>query len=109
MLFGRGARLESVLSFLSLTGQGVYGIPIGVASTYIILFTIFGAYLSEFGAGNFFFKLSNSVTRGFTAASAKTAVIFSTLLGMISGSAAGNVAVTGSFTIPMMKKEGYCG
>ena len=107
VLFGRGARLESVLSFLSLTGQGVYGIPIGVASTYIILFTIFGAYLSEFGAGNFFFKLSNSVTRGFTAASAKTAVIFSTLLGMISGSAAGNVAVTGSFTIPMMKKEGY--
>ena len=107
VLFGRGARVESVFSFLSLTGQGIYGIPIGVASTYIILFTIFGAYLAEFGAGNFFFKLSNSVTQGFTAASAKTAVIFSTLLGMISGSAAGNVAVTGSFTIPMMKKEGY--
>ena len=100
-------RLESVISFLSLSGQGIYGIPIGVASTYIILFTIFGAFLSEFGAGGFFFRFSDVLTRGMTAASAKTAVIFSTLLGMISGSAAGNVAVTGSFTIPVMKREGY--
>jgi TRAP transporter 4TM/12TM fusion protein len=107
VLYSRGISAERVASFLSLTGQGIYGIPIGVASTYIILFTIFGAFLAEFGAGNFFFKLASSVTRGFTAASAKTAVIFSTLLGMISGSAAGNVAVTGSFTIPMMKREGY--
>ena len=104
---GRGVRLESVISFLSLSGQGIYGIPIGVASTYIILFTIFGAFLSEFGAGGFFFRFSDVLTRGMTAASAKTAVIFSTLLGMISGSAAGNVAVTGSFTIPVMKREGY--
>jgi TRAP transporter 4TM/12TM fusion protein len=107
MFYGRGVRFETVVGFLSLSGQGIYGIPIGVASTYIILFTIFGAFLSEFGAGDFFFALSRSVTRGFRAASAKTAVIFSTLLGMISGSAAGNVAVTGAFTIPMMKKEGY--
>jgi len=107
VLYSRGVRAESVVSFLSLTGQGIYGIPIGVASTYIILFTIFGSFLTEFGAGNFFFQLASSLTRGLTAASAKTAVIFSTLLGMISGSAAGNVAVTGSFTIPMMKREGY--
>ena len=107
VLYGRGVRIESVISFLSLSGQGIYGIPIGVASTYIILFTIFGAFLSEFGAGGFFFRFSNVLTSGMTAASAKTAVIFSTLLGMISGSAAGNVAVTGSFTIPVMKREGY--
>ncbi len=107
VLYGRGVRMESVVSFLSLSGQGIYGIPIGVASTYIILFTIFGAFLSEFGAGHFFFRFSTVLTRGMTAASAKTAVIFSTMLGMISGSAAGNVAVTGSFTIPVMKREGY--
>ncbi len=107
MFYGRGVRFETVVGFLALSGQGIYGIPIGVASTYIILFTIFGAFLSEFGAGDFFFALSRSVTRGLRAASAKTAVIFSTLLGMISGSAAGNVAVTGAFTIPMMRKEGY--
>ena len=107
VFYGRSMRLENMISFLSLSGQGIYGIPIGVASTYIILFTIFGAFLSEFGAGDFFFRFSNALTRGMTAASAKTAVIFSTLLGMISGSAAGNVAVTGSFTIPVMKREGY--
>ena len=107
LLYGRGIRFESFVSFLAHSGQGIYGIPLGVASTYIVLFTIFGSFLSEFGAGDFFFKLSNLLTRGFRAASAKTAVIFSTLLGMISGSAAGNVAVTGSFTIPLMKREGY--
>lgn len=107
VLYGRGVRIESAISFLSLSGQGIYGIPIGVASTYIILFTIFGAFLSEFGAGGFFFRFSTVLTRGMTAASAKTAVVFSTLLGMISGSAAGNVAVTGSFTVPVMKREGY--
>ncbi len=107
LLFSRGMRFESFVGFLAHSGQGIYGIPLGVASTYIVLFTIFGSFLSEFGAGNFFFRLSNLITRGFRAASAKTAVIFSTLLGMISGSAAGNVAVTGSFTIPLMKREGY--
>ena len=63
--------------------------------------------MSQFGAGEFFFKLAMRITKNMHAASAKTAVIFSTLLGMISGSAAGNVAVTGTLTIPMMKKEGY--
>ena len=107
LFYGRSVRFETAVGFLSLSGQGIYGIPIGVASTYIILFTIFGAFLSEFGAGDFFFELSRKLTRGLRAASAKTAVLFSTLLGMISGSAAGNVAVTGAFTIPMMKREGY--
>lgn len=107
IFYSRGYGAERVVNFLVHTGQGVYGIPIGVASTYIILFTIYGAFLSQFGAGDFFFKLARTLTRGLTAASAKAAVLFSALLGTISGSAAGNVAVTGSFTIPMMKKEGY--
>ena len=93
--------------FLTTTSQGVYGIPLGVSASYIILFSIFGSFLSQFGAGEFFFKLATRITKNMHAASAKTAVIFSTLLGMISGSAAGNVAVTGTLTIPMMKKEGY--
>jgi TRAP transporter 4TM/12TM fusion protein len=107
IFYSRGFSGERIVNFLVHTAQGVYGIPIGVASTYIILFTIYGAFLNQFGAGDFFYKLAKIVTRGLTAASAKSAVLFSTLLGMISGSAAGNVAVTGSFTIPMMKKEGY--
>lgn len=107
VLESRGYSVLRMSEFLTTTSQGVYGIPIGVSASYIILFTIYGAFLSVFGAGDFFFKLSDRLTRGTRAASAKTAVIFSTLLGMISGSAAGNVAVTGTLTIPMMKREGY--
>lgn len=107
VLFGRGVSANRVTNFLTTTSEGIYGIPLGVAATYIIIFSLYGAFLNQFGAGDFFFKLASCVTKGMRAASAKTAVIFSSLLGMISGSAAGNVAVTGSFTIPMMKKEGY--
>lgn len=107
ILSGRGYGLERMVLFLTTDTQGVYGIPIGVAATYIIVFTIFGAMLSRFGAGDFFFEISVRLTKGLRAASAKSAVLFSTLIGMVSGSAAGNVAVTGTVTIPIMKREGY--
>ena len=107
ILQSRGYGLLRLSEFLTTTSQGVYGVPLGVSASYIILFAIYGAFLSEFGAGEFFFKLARRVTRGMRAAGAKTAVIFSTLLGMVSGSAAGNVAVTGTLTIPMMQREGY--
>lgn len=107
ILNGRGYSLERMVIFLTTDTQGVYGIPIGVAATYIIVFTIFGAMLSRFGAGDFFFEISIRLTKGLRAASAKSAVLFSTLIGMVSGSAAGNVAVTGTVTIPIMKREGY--
>lgn len=103
----RAISLQRVFSFLFTTSEGIYGIPIGVSSTYIVLFCIYGAFLSEFGAGDFFYSAAKKLTRNLVAASAKTAVIFSTLIGMISGSAAGNVAVAGVFAIPWMKKEGY--
>jgi TRAP transporter 4TM/12TM fusion protein len=99
--------LDRVFSWLFITTQGIYGIPISVSASYIILFCIYGAFLSKFGVGDFFFKLSASLTSNLRAATAKTAIVFSTLVGMISGSAAGNVAVTGSITIPMMMKNGY--
>ena len=82
--------------FMTTSAEGVYGIPLGVSATFIIMFSIFGAFLNAFGAGDFFFQISSRATRGASAASAKTAVVFSTLLGMSSGSAAGNVAVTGT-------------
>ncbi len=107
VLEGRGATLSRIVQVLTTDTQGIYGIPVGVAATYIIVFTIFGALLSNFGAGDFFFELSVRCTRGLRAASAKSAVLFSTLIGMVSGSAAGNVAVTGTVTIPIMKREGY--
>ena len=107
VLHGRGYSFERIVTFLTTDTQGVYGIPVGVAASYIIVFTIFGALLSRFGASDFFFEISVRITHGLRAASAKSAVLFSTLIGMVSGSAAGNVAVTGTVTIPIMKREGY--
>ncbi|MBU2890701.1 TRAP transporter permease [Celeribacter halophilus] len=107
ILESRGYGFERVVAFLTTDTQGIYGIPVGVAATYIIVFTIFGALLSRLGAGEFFFEISFRLTRGMRAASAKSAVLFSALIGMVSGSAAGNVAVTGTLTIPLMKREGY--
>lgn len=107
VISGRGYNIERVAIFMATGTEGIFGIPLGVSASYIIIFTIFGAFLNNFGAGDFFFRMASLATRGTRAASAKTAVIFSTLLGMISGSAAGNVAVTGTMTIPMMKREGY--
>lgn len=107
VLEGRGYSLNRIVLVLTTGTQGVFGIPIGVAATYIIVFTIFGSLLSRFGAGDFFFDVSVRLTHGLRAASAKSAVLFSTLIGMVSGSAAGNVAVTGTVTIPIMKREGY--
>jgi TRAP transporter 4TM/12TM fusion protein len=107
-IFGtRAVSVQRLFSFLFTTSEGIYGIPIGVSSTYIVLFCIYGAFLSEFGAGDFFYSVAKKITKNLVAASAKTAVIFSTLIGMISGSAAGNVAIAGVFTIPWMKKDGY--
>lgn len=107
ILRSRTYTVSRIFSFLFTTTEGIYGIPISVSSSYIILFCIYGAFLSEFGAGQFLFKLSASMTKKFVAATAKTSIIFSALIGMISGSAAGNVAITGSLTIPMMIKSGY--
>lgn len=107
VLNSRGYGVSRIAELLTTSTQGIYGIPLGVSASYIILFSIYGAFLSQFGAGDFFFTIANHLTKGMRAAGAKTAVIFSTLLGMISGSAAGNVAVTGTLTIPMMKREGY--
>ena len=107
MLHTRAISLQRIFTFLFTTSEGIYGIPIGVSATYIVLFCVYGSFLSEFGAGDFFYAIAKKATKNLLAASAKTAVIFSTLIGMISGSAAGNVAVAGVFTIPWMKKEGY--
>ncbi|RMH39987.1 MAG: TRAP transporter fused permease subunit [Alphaproteobacteria bacterium] len=107
VLHGRGYGLERMVLFLTTGTEGIYGVPIGVAASYIVTFTVFGALLARFGAGDFFFELAVRVTRGVRAASAKAAVIFSALIGMVSGSAAGNVAVTGTLTIPIMKRDGY--
>ena len=92
---------------LFYTTNGIHGTPIGVCSTYIALFIIFGAFLEATGISNFFISCANALAGWATGGPAKVAVISSALCGMVSGSSVGNTVTTGSVTIPMMKKTGY--
>lgn len=103
----RGIALPSLVAHLFYTTEGIFGIPIGVSSTFIFLFILFGAYLEKTGMGQFFIDLANAVAGWASGGPAKVAVISSGLMGTVSGSSVANVVGTGSFTIPMMKKLGY--
>jgi TRAP transporter 4TM/12TM fusion protein len=103
----RGVPLDLLVDHLYFTTEGVFGIPLGVSATFIFLFILLGAYLDKTGLGKFFIDLANAVAGWATGGPAKVAVISSGFMGTISGSSVANVAGTGSFTIPMMKKLGY--
>lgn len=103
----RGLNLDQMVAHLFFTTEGVFGIPMGVSSTFIFLFILFGAYLEKTGLGKFFIDISNAIAGWASGGPAKVAVISSALEGTISGSSVANVVGSGSFTIPMMKKLGY--
>ena len=107
VLAHRGLSLEQMVSHLFYTTEGVFGIPLGVSSTFIFLFILFGAYLEKTGLGKFFIDIANALAGWARGGPAKVAVISSAFMGTVSGSSVANVAGTGSFTIPMMKKLGY--
>ena len=103
----RGYSLERIVQHLYLTTEGVFGVAVGVSSTFIFLFILFGAFLSNSGGARFFNNLALSLTGRSPGGPAKVAIVASGLLGTINGSSIANVATTGAFTIPMMKKAGY--
>jgi TRAP transporter 4TM/12TM fusion protein len=103
----RGAGFDTLIQHLYYTTEGVFGIPLGVSSTFIFLFILFGAYLERTGLGQLFIDLANAVAGWAAGGPAKVAVLSSALMGTVSGSSVANVVGTGSFTIPMMKKLGY--
>ena len=103
----RGADLSTLVRHLFFTTEGIFGIPLGVSSTFIFLFILFGAYLEKTGLGQFFIDISNSIAGWASGGPAKVAVLSSGLMGTVSGSSVANVVGTGSFTIPMMKQLGY--
>lgn len=103
----KGLNLGQLVGHLFFTTEGVFGIPLGVSSTFIFLFILFGAYLEKTGMGKFFIDLANAVAGWASGGPAKVAVLSSGLMGTVSGSSVANVAGTGSFTIPMMKSLGY--
>ncbi len=103
----RGYGLRDIAEYMYLTTEGIYGIAIGVSSTYIFLFVLFGAFLQKSGMGQFFNDLSMAIAGSGKGGPAKVAVVSSGFLGSINGSAVANVVTTGAFTIPLMKKIGY--
>ena len=103
----RGLTINQMVGHLFFTTEGVFGIPMGVSSTFIFLFILFGAYLEKTGLGKFFIDIANALAGWASGGPAKVAVISSALQGTISGSSVANVVGSGSFTIPMMKKLGY--
>ena len=107
--FSVGKSLNIIIYNLFYTTEGVIGTPVGVCSTYIVLFIIFGAFLEATGISDFFISCANSIAGFASGGPAKVAVISSALCGMVSGSSVGNTVTTGSVTIPMMKKTGYPG
>ena len=102
-----GFNTEVIIDQLYMTTEGIFGIPLGVSATYVILFVIFGVFLEKSGTGQFFMELAAATTGKAAGGPGKIAVVSSGLFGTISGSAVANVMVTGQFTIPMMKRTGF--
>ena len=107
MIAHKGASLERAMSHQWLTTEGVFGVALGVSSSFIFLFVLFGSLLDKAGAGNYFIKSAFALLGHLRGGPAKAAVVSSAATGVISGSSIANVVTTGTFTIPLMKRVGY--
>lgn len=103
----RGYGLRRVIDHLYLTGEGIFGIPVGVAASFVFAFVMFGCFFQASGAGAYLVLLANAMLGRTRGGPAKAAVVGSGFMGSIVGSSVANTVVTGSMTIPMMKKAGY--
>ncbi len=102
-----GFSFKRIIYQLFLSSEGIFGISLGVSATYIFLFILFGAFLTETGMGRFIKDLAMSLAGRTIGGEAKVSIVASGLMGMINGSAVGNVAATGTFTIPLMTSAGF--
>lgn len=103
----KGVSMSRFISQMTMSTEGVYGVPLHVSATIVFLFVLFGSMLEKAGAGKYFIQLALSLLGGFRGGPAKAAVLGSGLTGMVSGSSVANVVTTGTFTIPLMKQVGY--
>ncbi len=103
----KGVSLNRFMGQMTMSTEGIYGIPLDVSATIVFLFVLFGAMLDRAGAGRYFIRLALSLLGGFKGGPAKAAVMGSGLTGLVSGSSIANIVTTGTFTIPLMKKVGY--
>ncbi len=107
LLHGKGYSFQRIMEVLYLYPQGVYGEFAGIFATTLMAFLIFGSFLKESGAGDFFVKLASSLLGNVRGGAAKVSIIASSFFGMINGSPVANAASVGAITIPLMKAAGY--
>ena len=107
LLRHKGYSIINILDNAYLTTGGIFGDPINTSASYIIMFMIFGVFLERSGVGEAFIEFADRAVGWSRGGSAKASVVSSALFGTISGSALANVTVTGSFTIPLMKRTGF--
>src|SRR5437773_1724534 len=103
----RGYDIASMSGFLYQTLEGVFGTAVDVSSSLIILFTIYGAFLQQSGAGKFFLDFSFAAMGGKHAGAGRTVVLASFLLGGPSGSGVATTVTIGSVAWPMLERSGY--
>ena len=107
LLGHKGYSLGRVISQMYLTTEGIFGVPLGVSASYIFLFIFLTSMLERLGMGQFLLRLAMALMGRFTGGPAKVAVMASGFMGSLNGSAVANVVGTGTFTIPLMKNNGY--
>lgn len=103
----QGYPIQRVINHLYITSEGIYGVALGVAATFVFLFILFGSFLEKSGASQYFMDVAISLTGKSKGGPAKIAIIASGMMGSISGSSIANVVGTGTFTIPLIKRVGY--
>jgi TRAP transporter 4TM/12TM fusion protein len=109
MIAHRGYDLARIVGTIYMTLEGVFGVPLDVAASYIILFSIYGAVLGASGAGKFFLEWSLAAvgTSGGGAGPGRAVTVAGLLLGTVSGSGVANTVTLGSVAWPMLKRAGY--
>ena len=103
----KGASLDKGMSHYWLTTEGVFGVALGVSTSMVFMFVLFGSLLESAGAGNYFIRVAFAGLGHMRGGPAKAAVVSSGMTGLVSGSSIANVVTTGTFTIPLMKKVGF--
>lgn len=106
-LYHREFNFTYVISYLSIGLSGIFGSFLSISANQVFLFVVFGALLSVIKVNDFFFEAGKIAGKVLQGGPGQTAVISSAMVGMVSGAAVANVAVTGAFTIPFMKRVGY--
>ena len=103
----RGYDLPRLVGHLFMTLEGIFGVAVDVSATLIILFTIYGAFLAQSGAGKFFIDFSLALMGGKSNSAGRTVVLSSFLLGGPSGSGVATTVMIGTVAYPMMEKAGF--